>query len=58
VPSTLDVAYVDTSGEGLDYVLGLHAVVTAKLRPGQYWTDDGPRTAAQIDAQLDCHDRA
>ncbi|WP_329363222.1 hypothetical protein [Streptomyces sp. NBC_01483] len=56
VPGTLDVAYVDTSGEGLDYVLGLHAVVTAKLRPGQYWTDDGPRTAVQIDAQLDCHD--
>ncbi|MCT9111003.1 hypothetical protein N4G69_36340 [Streptomyces mirabilis] len=55
VPRTLDVAYLDPSGEGRDYVVGLPAVAAAKLKPGQYWTDDGPRTAAQIDARLDCH---
>ncbi|MEU1028187.1 hypothetical protein ABZ402_05415 [Streptomyces mirabilis] len=55
VPRTLDVAYLDPSGEGRDYVVSLRAVAAAKLKPGQYWTDDGPRTAAQIDARLDCH---
>jgi hypothetical protein len=49
------VAYLDPSGEGRDYVVSLRAVAAAKLKPGQYWTDDGPRTAAQIDARLDCH---
>ncbi|MFD8218293.1 hypothetical protein ACFV2U_32430 [Streptomyces sp. NPDC059697] len=55
VPRTLDVAYLDPSGEGRDYVFSPRTVATAKLKPGQYWTEDGPKTAAQIDARLDCH---
>ncbi|MFE2514534.1 hypothetical protein [Streptomyces mirabilis] len=55
VPRTLDVAYLDASGEGRDCVVSPRTVTAAKLKPGQYWTDDGPRTAAQIDARLDCH---
>jgi hypothetical protein len=55
VPRTLDVAYVDPSGEGRDYVFSRRTVAAAKLKPGRYWTDDGPKTAAQIDARLDCH---
>lgn len=56
IPRDLVVGYLDPSGEGLDGVFTLHTVSAAKLKPGQYWTRDGSRTAAQIDAQLNCHD--
>jgi hypothetical protein len=55
VPRDLVVGYVDPSGEGLDGVFTLRTVSAAKLKAGQYWTGDGSRTAAQIDAQLNCH---
>lgn len=54
VPRTLAMSCLDPSGEGLDDVLSPHTIARAKLKPGQYWTNEGPRTAAQIDAQLDC----
>ncbi|ALV38583.1 hypothetical protein AS200_15290 [Streptomyces sp. CdTB01] len=56
IPRTLDVGYLDPSGDGRDGVFDLHTLSSARLKPGQYWTDDGPKTAAQIDAQLGCHD--
>ncbi|MFG2732156.1 hypothetical protein [Streptomyces canus] len=56
IPRDFVVGYLDPSGEGLDGVFTLRTVSTAKLKPGQYWTRDGSRTAAQIDAQLNCHD--
>ncbi|MCZ4513775.1 hypothetical protein O3Q52_37680 [Streptomyces sp. ActVer] len=56
VPRNLVVGYVDPTGGGLDDVFTLRTVSAAKLKPGQYWTRDGARTAAQIDAQLQCHD--
>ncbi|MFJ5843250.1 hypothetical protein ACIQGO_42155 [Streptomyces shenzhenensis] len=56
IPRTLDVGYLDSSGAGWDGVFDLRTLSAAELKPGQYWTDDGPKTAAQIDAQLGCHD--
>ncbi|MFI6542132.1 hypothetical protein ACIBO9_02705 [Streptomyces prunicolor] len=55
VPRNLDIGYVDPSGDGRDGVFTLRTISTARLQAGQYWTDDGPKTAAQIDAQLTCH---
>ncbi|MEU3984046.1 hypothetical protein AB0F77_28865 [Streptomyces sp. NPDC026672] len=55
IPRDLVVGYLDPSGGELDGVFTLRTVSAAKLKPGQYWTPDGSRTAAQIDAQLNCH---
>ena len=55
IPRDLVVGYLDPSGDGLDGVFTLRTVSAAKLKPGQYWTRDGARTATQIDAQLHCH---
>ncbi|WP_405883322.1 hypothetical protein OG762_35110 [Streptomyces sp. NBC_01136] len=55
VPPTLDVGYVDPSGDGRDDVFNLHTITTAHLKTSEYRTHDGPRTAARIDAQLHCH---
>lgn len=54
IPRTLDIGYADPSGDALDGVFALRTISAAKLTAGQYWTDDGPRTAAEIDAQLGC----
>jgi hypothetical protein len=54
IPRNLDVEYSDPSGDGLGGVFALRTVAAAKLKAGQYWTYDGPRTAAEIDAQLGC----
>lgn len=54
-PHNLVVGYLDPSGDGRDGVFTLRTISAAKLKAGQYWTDDGPKTAAQIDAQLKCH---
>ncbi|MFF3381317.1 hypothetical protein ACFYXF_51255 [Streptomyces sp. NPDC002680] len=56
VPRNLDMSYTDPSGDGRGGVLDLHAVSKATLKSGQYWTSRGPRTGAQIDAQLHCGD--
>ncbi|MER5754041.1 hypothetical protein [Streptomyces sp. NPDC002088] len=56
VPRTLDVGYSDPTGDGRDDVLTVRTITAAKLKSGRYWTRDGPRTAAQIDAQLHCED--
>ncbi|WP_225102493.1 hypothetical protein [Streptomyces sp. CoH27] len=56
VPRNLDVGYTDPSGDGRDDVLDLHAITAASLKTGEYWTREGPKTAAQIDAQLHCQD--
>ncbi|MFI6464083.1 hypothetical protein [Streptomyces sp. NPDC050538] len=54
IPRTLDIGYSDPSGDGRDGVFALRTISAAKLTAGQYWTADGPRTAAEIDAQLGC----
>nr|WSY53327.1 hypothetical protein OG999_26530 [Streptomyces sp. NBC_00886] len=54
IPRDLVVGYLDPTGDGFDGVFTLRTVSAAKLKPEQYWTQDGPRTAAQIDAQLSC----
>lgn len=54
IPHNLVVGYSDPSGDGRDGVFTLRTISAAKLKAGQYWTDDGPKTAAQIDAQLKC----
>ncbi|MEU3838836.1 hypothetical protein AB0E88_02165 [Streptomyces sp. NPDC028635] len=56
-PDNLNVGYTDSSGDGRDDVLPLQEIAKAKLGPGDYWTHDGPKTAAEIDAQLSCADR-
>ncbi|MEU6273037.1 hypothetical protein ABZ871_11595 [Streptomyces populi] len=56
VPRNLDVSYVDSSGDGRGDVLDLRSITRADLKAGQYWTSGGPRTAAQIDAQLLCEE--
>ncbi|MEU6388438.1 hypothetical protein [Streptomyces sp. NPDC046939] len=56
IPPVIGVAYTDTTGDGRDGVLTLRTIRSAHLGPGKYWTDDGPLTAGQIDAQLGCDD--
>ncbi|MFF8989252.1 hypothetical protein ACF09H_04625 [Streptomyces sp. NPDC014983] len=55
LPATLDVsvAYADRDG-GADDVFDLREVRAARVPADRYWTHDGPRTDAQIDAQLRC----
>ncbi|MFF1838729.1 hypothetical protein ACFVXE_31740 [Streptomyces sp. NPDC058231] len=54
VPRHLDVGYTDPTGDGRDDVLDLVTIAKAQLKAGEYWTRNGPKTAAQIDAQLHC----
>ncbi|MGW5367979.1 hypothetical protein ACWER6_11990 [Streptomyces sp. NPDC004009] len=54
VPGNLDVAYTDPSGNGCDDVLPLGKITKAHLGSGEYWTHDGPKSAAQIEAGLGC----
>lgn len=42
--------------DGTGDVFNVRKVKAAHVPDGQYWTRDGSRTAAQIDAQLNCHD--
>lgn len=55
IPRNLVVGFLDPSGDGRDGVFTLRTISAAKLKAGQYWSDDGAKTAAQIDAQLKCH---
>ncbi|MEU8585747.1 hypothetical protein AB0C59_01855 [Streptomyces sp. NPDC048664] len=55
-PRVLDVSYAGPSGRGASGVLDLREASAAKTAPGQYWTEEGSRTAEQIDAQLHCRD--
>ncbi|MBN0044624.1 hypothetical protein JS756_10990 [Streptomyces actuosus] len=51
----LDVSVVYAGGDdGTGDVFDVRAVRAAHVPAGRYWTRDGPRTAAQIDAQLNC----
>ncbi|MEU1510929.1 hypothetical protein ABZ490_02045 [Streptomyces sp. NPDC005811] len=52
--TTLDVSYTAPDGNGVDGVLPLTEIERASLGEGEYWTSDGPRTATEIDARLDC----
>lgn len=54
VPRNLDVGYTDPSGDGRDDVVNPRTAAKATLKAGEYWTSKGPRTTAQIDAQLHC----
>lgn len=54
IPKNIDVGYVDPSGDGRDDVFSLKEISRAKLKQGQYWTANGPKSASQIDAQLSC----
>lgn len=54
IPPNIGVAYKDPNGSGRDAEFAISEVESAKLEPGKYWTPDGPMTAEQIDAQLQC----
>jgi len=54
VPQRIEVDYSAPGGDGSGEVFDLTEVRSASLKAGQYWTADGPRTAAQIDARLKC----
>ncbi|MFI5800414.1 hypothetical protein [Streptomyces sp. NPDC051677] len=57
LPTTLDVS-VTYAGvdDGTGDVFDIRKVKAAHIPKGQFWTRDGFRTAAQIDAQLQCRD--
>ncbi|MDT9698292.1 hypothetical protein [Streptomyces sp. P17] len=55
LPALLDVSVSDASGSGPGTVFDTAAVAKAQLPEGMYWTAYGPKTAAQIDAQLLCN---
>ncbi|MGW4278130.1 hypothetical protein ACWEGQ_38765 [Streptomyces seoulensis] len=54
-PEHLDVVstYAGTDG-GTGGIVDVSEVASAHVPEGTYWTDSGPRTAAQLDAQLTC----
>ncbi|MET9384195.1 hypothetical protein ABZY09_24695 [Streptomyces sp. NPDC002928] len=57
LPANLDVSVTFAGVEdGTGDVFNVRKVKATYVPKGQYWTYDGPRTAEQIDAQLDCHD--
>jgi hypothetical protein len=53
IPPNIEVDYEGPEWHGGD-VFNVKEITKAKLKPGQYWTSKGPKTAAQIDAQLQC----
>ena len=56
LPNNLDVSVTFAGVEdGTGDVFNIRKVEAAHIPDGQYWTRDGARTAAQIDAQLTCH---
>ncbi|MEU9976742.1 hypothetical protein [Streptomyces sp. NPDC051014] len=56
LPANLDVSVTFAgTGDGTGDVFDVRRARTAHLPDGQYWTRDGARTAAQIDAQFRCH---
>lgn len=56
VPRNLDVSYTDAAGSGGSDVLDVRLISQAQLKAGEYWTRKGPKTAEQIDAQLNCRE--
>ncbi|MER5798764.1 hypothetical protein [Streptomyces mirabilis] len=57
LPANLDISVTFAGVEdGTGDVFNVRKVKAAYIPDGQYWTRDGSRTAAQIDAQLNCHD--
>ncbi|MGW0582116.1 hypothetical protein ACWD25_40715 [Streptomyces sp. NPDC002920] len=54
IPSNIGVDYTSPTGPGLDAVFTVHEIKTATLKPDEYWTWDGPLTAAQIDDRFGC----
>ncbi|MFF3559454.1 hypothetical protein ACFYXS_05360 [Streptomyces sp. NPDC002574] len=50
---------MDSEGDGWSAVFNVKEIAQEKPIVGQYWTEAGPKTAAQIDAQLRCrHQKA
>ncbi|WP_416984598.1 hypothetical protein [Streptomyces sp. T028] len=54
IPPHIGVAYEDPTGDGRDGLFTVRTIKQASLNPGDYWTDDGPMTADEIDGQLEC----
>ena len=54
LPANLDVSVTYTDGDGTGDAFDLRKVRAAHVPEGRYWTYDGPKTAAQLDAQLRC----
>jgi len=54
IPRNIEVDYFDRTDRAGGDVFDLHTISTAKLKAGKYWTHNGPRTAAEINAQLGC----
>ncbi|MFE2267227.1 hypothetical protein [Streptomyces griseosporeus] len=56
LPTDLDVSVTYAGGEdGTGDVFNVRKVLAAHVPTGHYWTHDGTKSAAQIDAQLQCH---
>lgn len=54
IPRNIEVDYIGPDGAWGE-VFNMKEITTARLKSGQYWTSKGPKTTAQIDAQLPCH---
>ncbi|WNI24929.1 hypothetical protein [Streptomyces sp. ITFR-16] len=53
-PVTVNIGYTDVHGDGRDDVLPLGTIAEAHLAAGKFWTPQGGKSAAEIDAQLHC----
>lgn len=55
LPESVDVLFTYAgTGDGTGDVVDLARVTSAEIPEGRYWTKDGPRTAQEIDEQLEC----
>ncbi|POX50882.1 hypothetical protein [Streptomyces sp. Ru72] len=58
LPTNLDISVTYTgTKDGAGDTFNVPRVESAHIPEEQYWTYDGPKTAAQLDAQLKCGDR-
>ncbi|MGW1365074.1 hypothetical protein ACWCQP_47820 [Streptomyces chartreusis] len=58
LPTNLDVSVTYAGGEdGTGETFNIREVQAVPVPEGQYWTYDGTKSAGQIDAQLQCHNR-
>ncbi|MGW5611489.1 hypothetical protein ACWEWI_36580 [Streptomyces sp. NPDC003753] len=58
LPTNLDVSVTYTgTKDGAGDTFNVPKVKSAQISKEQYWTYDGPKTAAQLDAQLKCGGR-
>ncbi|MEV1049945.1 hypothetical protein [Streptomyces sp. NPDC049887] len=55
LPRSLDVLFTYArTGDGTGGAIDVAQVTSTEIPEGRYWTEDGPRTAQEIDEQLKC----